>query len=461
MHIKEIYVSNFRGLDIDIKDLSDEFLIIGQNDAGKSNLCYALRKILDYNIRKIPLRESDSSNHNKEEIHIKICLTLENLTPIERASIGEHIDKIDDKEYLFIELEAIYSDETLAYDETLIFGKTDPKKKSTNNSNELDKILNIIYIEPNYNFEKNKNNFFKFKKKENDQNDKFINQKVYAQAESMNNEISNDDIVEEMKEKINGNKGFEEIFEDMNFVIESNIDIANIYTSLEIKVKNVDGKEIGKMGDGKEKTLAMLLQKLSYDNTKKQIIIVEEPENHMYPLLQKTYAQLINSLGMEQIIFTSHSPYIFDLKKMKQIVRLIIDTSCGRKTTYKSLNISEDDFKKFGYMLNEEIAEIFFYDTVLLVEGLSEKYFYNSLLINDDSFRQYLQKNHMGIFNIMGIDFGPIKELLTKLGIKVLIKTDNDIFKVPNIPKKRYAGLERVINCVSPDGIKEICSLLN
>ena len=53
MFIQEVTIKNFRGLDIDIKNLKEDFLIIGKNDSGKSNFCYAIRKVLDYSIRRI------------------------------------------------------------------------------------------------------------------------------------------------------------------------------------------------------------------------------------------------------------------------------------------------------------------------------------------------------------------------------------------------------------------------
>ena len=63
----------------------------------------------------------------------------------------------------------------------------------------------------------------------------------------------------------------------------------------------------------------------------------------------------------------------------------------------------------------------------------------------------------MGIFSVYGIDFAPAKKILNKLGIKVLIKTDNDIF-----PKqRRYAGIARVLNCLDESGKERLCKILN
>lgn len=66
----------------------------------------------------------------------------------------------------------------------------------------------------------------------------------------------------------------------------------------------------------------------------------------------------------------------------------------------------------------------------------------------------------MGIFCVNGVDFFPVKKFLNGLGIQTYIKTDNDIFKVPYKPLKRYAGIERVLNCLDKNGSNELTTIL-
>ncbi|MFR4947841.1 ATP-dependent nuclease [Thomasclavelia spiroformis] len=457
MKIEYIKITNFRGLNIELTNLENSFLIMGRNDTGKSNLCYAIRKVLDPLIRRTPLIESDSTNHNKEDIMISIKVDVTNISTIQRSKIGDYLDNDEAHEYLSVTLVGEYNEELYFYEEKIIVGEVDKKEFATNKTNKIDSVLDVIYIEPNYNYEKNISNYFLFKKKDNEDNNKSISTTVLNQTNAMNEAIKNDDVVKDMTLEINDNVEFEEIFENVKFDITSKVDISNICKSLDISFVDENGQNVGNLGDGKVKTLSMLLKKSSYSKEKAKIIIIEEPENHMYPLLQKSYTKLIEQLHMDQFIFTSHSPYIFDLKKMDQIVRLTKEKNI---TKYSSINIEENTYSVFGYMMNEEIGEILFYDTVLLVEGVSEKYFYNALYHYDEKFRKYCLASKMEIFNIAGVDFNPIKNFLSKLGIKVLIKTDNDIFKVPKIDKKRYAGIERVIECLDDNSKKELCILL-
>ena len=78
----------------DIKNLKKDFLIIGKNDSGKSNFCYAIRKVLDYNIRKTPLNISDSSNYNKGDITIYLKIKLEDISLANRNNLSHYIEKI-------------------------------------------------------------------------------------------------------------------------------------------------------------------------------------------------------------------------------------------------------------------------------------------------------------------------------------------------------------------------------
>jgi len=344
LKIEYISIKNFRGLNIAISSLERNFLIMGRNDTGKSNICYAIRKILDPLIRRIPLLESDSSNHNKKDIEIALKIDVDGLNSIQRSKIGGYINSYEGHEYIYVVLKAVYNNELLFYEEKLCIGEKDIKELATNKTNDIDKVLDVIYIEPNYNYEKTVNNYFTYKKKKNDDNQKIISSNVLEQAKKMNIAISSDDIILEMTNEINQNNEFNDIFENMKFDITSTIEISNIYKSLDITFIDQDGNNIGNMGDGKVKTLSMLLKKSSYDKEKSKIIIVEEPENHMYPLLQKSYTRLVENLGMDQFIFTTHSPYIFDLKKMDQIIRLI---KVKNETTYRAINIDENTYSFF------------------------------------------------------------------------------------------------------------------
>ncbi|MGL5617719.1 MAG: ATP-dependent nuclease [Metamycoplasmataceae bacterium] len=193
---------------------------------------------------------------------------------------------------------------------------------------------------------------------------------------------------------------------------------------------------------------------------RERIFIIEEPENNMYPLLQKKLTQAIYELKLSQIICTTHSPYIIDLRKTKQIVKIVSSLTGSKHFT---LNIDGNDFASIGNNVFVELSEMFFYDFVLLVEGWTEKYFYSQLERDNKDFLGFLYKKNAGIFCIYGIGFHKIKSILNDLGIEIVIKTDNDIYHIGKKEKniKTYAGITRVIDCLDESEITQIKEMLN
>lgn len=454
MFIKEVGIVNFRGLTINITDLKKRFLIIGKNDSGKTNFCNAIRKVLDNSFRRQPMVESDSTDSNKNDISIKITLDLQNISSNNRALIGEHIDINEEgKEFLTVELKALFNEDTQVYDENVIFGTIDPSNpKSAANGNELDKILDFIYVYPNYDLSRDTKSYFTFHKSENNKNNISIGQEIYDGIKDLNETISSDETIKKMQDELNDIELMKDMFGDVSFGIQSDFDISNIYKSLKINSVLSDGKQVN-IGDGKSKTLALLLQKLTKNNTKEKIIVLEEPENHLFPLLQKQYASIIDRFGFGQTIITTHSPSIIDFRKTEEIIKFSYSYLGTRNFNVNRINIDEKNiYKDFGYSLNEEIAESFFYDEVLLIEGYSEKLFYNILVNTDDDFRKRTLNKGLGFVCVYGADFTPAKSILESLGINVHILTDNDFFAVKgNSNIKRFAGLQNALKMLGEE----------
>jgi len=262
MKIEEISIKNFRGLDLHFNNLKESFLIIGKNDSGKSNFCYAIRKVLDYNIRKLTFIQSDSTDSNLGDISIKLVISLNNISDNNRAILREWIDSDDNgSESVTVELFAKYNEDTSEYDEHIVFGSTDKSSfKSASNGNELDKVLDLIYVYPNYDLSRDISNFFSFHKQENNKNGISIGHEVIEGISDLNIKISSDKVVEMMQNELNDIESMRDMFDDVSFDIKSNFDLSNIYKSLKIFPILSDGKSIV-VGDGKSKTLALLLQK--------------------------------------------------------------------------------------------------------------------------------------------------------------------------------------------------------
>lgn len=452
MFIKSITIKNFRGLDIDINSVNTLSTIIGKNDSGKTNICYALLKTLDYRCRRIPFSISDSTNSNKEEIFIKVILDVNALNEEQLGTIGQFISLNENKKELIVQLVSKFNQDTEEYEDTLTYGNPegDCVEQKNNAQTGLDKILSIVYIGPLYDIKDSMSNYFSYKEKLNKENDSKFGKNISISINNLNEAIQSDSIVENMEKDINNNNEFNDLFENYQFKILSKVKNENIYKSLNI-TPYIDEIEIEHIGDAKNKILSTILKSKIVDKDKVQIFLVEEPENHLYVLLQKMYIKSLLDLKPDQIIFTTHSPFTIDFEKINQIIKIV---DCKKVHIFNK--IKNEDFKKYGYLINIQIAEMLYYDEVLLVEGNSEKYFYSYLMSKDENFLKLLNKRRLGICSIDGIAFRNAKELLTNLGVKVFIKTDNDIFGVPKKNQNRYAGILRSLSYLSNEQKEEL-----
>jgi putative ATP-dependent endonuclease of OLD family len=134
------------------------------------------------------------------------------------------------------------------------------------------------------------------------------------------------------------------------------------------------------------------------------LLLIEEPEAFQHPEQQyrfyfqhpqqqyRFYADLreLSSGDNQQVIASTHSPYFVTphIHDMSSIVRVLKKEN---KSHAKSLSddfietvLKEEEVNKFRYhlWLNQERNEMFFADTVLLVEGPTEKVLFNWVLQN-------------------------------------------------------------------------------
>ena len=463
MLISSLKIKNYRGLDINIDTIEKVSIIIGQNDSGKTNICSAILKVLDYNKRRIPFILTDSTNSNKEDIIIEIKLTADDLTNEQLALIGNYIHIDESGKYILVKLISKFNEDTLEYEDTLLYGNSemDFEEIRINTQTQLDKVLAIVYINPVYDIELSKKEFFKFKESDNKEKGVFFSDNIVQEISNLNTSIQNEEIVNQIQTEINEKGDFTELFEDLKFKVSPNIKEENIYKSLNVVAFDGDDNEYDNIGDGKNKIFSMILKSKIYNNSKQKIFIIEEPENHLYVLLQKVYISALLKMNPSQLIITTHSPYTIDLEKTNQIIKVAYNPIKKERKIYYFDEINNEDFKNFGYLINVEVAEMLYYNNVLLIEGDSEKYFYSLLMSKDNEFCNEINKKRFGIYAVDGIAFKTIKELLEKLGINVFIKTDNDIFKVPRKKEYRYAGLERCIQFLNDDAKEKLKKLLN
>ena len=177
---------------------------------------------------------------------------------------------------------------------------------------------------------------------------------------------------------------------------------------------------------------------------------IEEPEAHLHPHQQRKLASYIMDKFDSQVFITTHSPHIASKFNPDCIVRLYSENKLSFAACSGCSPKIKTVIDEFSYRLNSLSAETFFSDGVFLVEGPSEVILYSALA---SELGLDLDRRNISILSVEGVGFKPYVTVCDALNIPWVLRTDNDIFKIPKSKpaKLHYAGISRVI------GIAEIC----
>lgn len=464
MRLEKLKINGFRNFEQIEVNLNQSTLLIGPNDVGKTNLIYALRILFDksLSIDDITLKDSDFNvNNNKNELTIIVSITDFNEVDDEKI-ISKHGKSrncsdgrlyIGYKAYRYNEepFEFFIGDSWAIVDNPLckIDGRT---------------YLNSIYM-AYLDSSRLLGSFLKTAKRR--MIDNFKNGRDDSVVEEDNLYISNAkthyneaNIELEKVSYIKDSAGFiSKRMSDFDEKDKDNITLSvsdsfdDFERNLEL-VSVVDGKKVEIGGDGRSNEIYLIMWIFEQINIAKKknckvIFAIEEPENHLYFPLQSLISQNIQEYLKEyQYIVSSHSPVIFNNFNPSSIVRLKYDNSNKTKVVNNGCtNALLDSFYTFGFRHNIMTNEMFFADSVLLVEGISEKLLYSTISkVNDN----ILEKKNVRVIQVDGVGFSVYVKILRSLDIKFAIRTDNDFIPVKygtGRKKTRYymGGLIRLI----------------
>ncbi|TCZ81093.1 DUF2813 domain-containing protein [Paenibacillus albiflavus] len=460
MILNSLKIENFRNfLEVEV-NLSNQNVIFGMNDMGKTNLMYALRYLLDRDMRKNGFRESD---FYKSQIGKTIRITLGvDLSDRGNSNDSKHIiSKVggarssDELDNFFFQVEATYDkSEELGIPKLYWGNKIDELEEIAYDGSfsPLDKLFKIVYIDPTIDltmtFSKNRKKLFDQTKL--DEHDISISKEIKDLGVQLNSKISSMNIIQSFQTLITEEyKKLKE--ENINIEMKSELSINGYFSNLIPYIKRDNDDNIyPTAGDGRKKILAYsLLNHLIKAQEGNRIIIflIEEPENSLHRSMQIALSKQLFSSEVYQYFFlsTHSSELLYEMDNASLIRIYSKETTDCESYIYRV----DDEYKNVKKELNRSLSTALFAEKVLLVEGPSEKVLFEKIL---EEVHPTYELDGGYILDVSGIKFKPYLKVLKKLSIDVVVKTDNDLKAKKGQPKVfDLIGIQRCINLLHID----------
>lgn len=174
------------------------------------------------------------------------------------------------------------------------------------------------------------------------------------------------------------------VFKGIEKLLKSSLDLS-LY--IENKEKSLDynfsfrystGKKIDvfDLSSGEKGIIHFIFSLYGYD-MKNGVMIIDEPELHLHPQVQKKYLEIIREVKDDldtQFILATHSSIFVNPETIDGVKRFYMDNNNSTKVISPSLSDKERDLVRILSYTNS--SKIFFAKRVILVEGDSDEYFF-------------------------------------------------------------------------------------
>lgn len=173
------------------------------------------------------------------------------------------------------------------------------------------------------------------------------------------------------------------------------------------------------IGKGEQNALKIMLA-LERLAEKSQIILIEEPENHLsFSSMNILLTKIQEKCKGKQIIITTHSTYVLNKLGIEKLIML----SDERKTTnLRSLPESTQDY--FRRLSGYDTLRLVLAKKSILVEGPSDELIVQKAFILKHGCLP-IQKG-VDVINVRGLSFSRFLDIAKELGKDVVVVTDND-----------------------------------
>jgi putative ATP-dependent endonuclease of the OLD family len=155
----------------------------------------------------------------------------------------------------------------------------------------------------------------------------------------------------------------------------SPLDTMDFYKSLDIIIKD-HGFSISatEVGEGFQNAVVLAVLR-AFEETRRSgaILLIEEPEMFLHPQMQRSLYKTLRRIGeTNQVIYTTHSPHFVSIPEYRDVLLVRRDEG-GTYVVQSSLASDTNRREKLLKELDPERSELFFAKRLLLVEGDTEK----------------------------------------------------------------------------------------
>lgn len=449
MKIEFIRIKGFRNFKNAKFKFNKHTAVMGFNDIGKTNLMYALRLLLDKNISEADLELSESDFFAYEETE-NITITIKFNEVTEGFVVAKLREKISDDGKLFLRYKIsknnpeykLYigsSVSTLEEIESRYYLRAFNLKYVTSTRN----LYSFIAKEKKHLLEKAKD----IRTAEEKTADSGVITSVETSLSGLNTQVRDISYVKNATNKINEelNKlSYKNENQKLAFEVAGD-DISTLLNKVDLSM-STDDKLLSIGGDGKLNQIFLALWTNKHnlglsDLNEVSFYCIEEPEAHLHPHQQRKLSEYLATTLNNQVIITTHSPQIISEFEPSSIIKFYQEEDASYGANDGCSSALGDTFLDFAHRLDLISTEAFYSSLVFLVEGQSEILFYKSLAKALDI---DLDRLNISILMVDGVGFKTYITILEHLNIPWIVRTDNDIFKVPRIDDRyRYAGIQR------------------
>lgn len=457
MKLKSLTIENFRNFERVDLDLTNQNVVFGMNDVGKTNLLFAIRFLLDRDIRKNGFKESDYFRNEQERV-IRITLGIDLSDRLKNEDSQHIIAKVgrarssEDLDNFFVEVEGVFDKSEEVGIPKIYWGSNKEKLEEVPQNgiySNLDNIFKIVYVDPTIDlektFSKNRNNLFNQNKLED--KDIAISNEIKTLGIEMNKKISSMEVIQSFQDTIT--KQYKKLKnEKIKIEMKSEITINGYFGNLIPYIKKENDNNIyPTSGDGRKKILAYsLINHINEAQEGNRIIIylVEEPENSLHRSMQIALSQqLFNSKVYKYFFLSTHSSELLYEMDYASLIRIYSEDRINCNSYIYNL---DEEYRKVKKELNRALSTALFADKVLLIEGPSEKVLFEKIL--EDVYPTY-ELDGGYILDVGGIKFKPYVDVLKGLNITPIVKTDNDLkAKKNNKIIFDLIGISRCLNLI-------------